>query len=45
VRQLTGDTLGALVPEAKVGLVSGFGMVAYDRGLASGAALLAGSRP
>jgi acetyl-CoA acetyltransferase len=42
VRQLTGETLGASVPDAKVGVVSGFGMITYDRGLASGAALLAG---
>jgi acetyl-CoA acetyltransferase len=44
VRQLTGATLGAAVADAKVGLVSGFGMITYDRGLASGAALLAGGR-
>jgi acetyl-CoA acetyltransferase len=43
VRQLTGATLGAAVPDAKIGLVSGFGMITYDRGLASGAALLAGA--
>ena len=42
VRQLTGSALGAPVPDAKVGLASGFGMINYDRGLASGAALLAG---
>jgi acetyl-CoA acetyltransferase len=42
LRQLTGAALGATVPDAKIGLVSGFGMVTYDRGLASGAALLAG---
>ena len=42
VRQLTGETLGASVPDAKIGVVSGFGMITYDRGLASGAALLAG---
>ncbi len=41
VRQLTGAALGAPVRDAKVGLVSGFGMITYDRGLASGAALLA----
>ena len=42
VRQVTGNALGAAVPDAAIGLVSGFGMVTYDRGLASGAALLAG---
>lgn len=41
VRQLTGETLGRAVPDAAIGLVSGFGMINYDRGLASGAALLA----
>jgi hypothetical protein len=29
------------VPDARVGLVSGFGMINYDRGLCSGAAVLA----
>jgi acetyl-CoA acetyltransferase len=42
VRQLTGQALGAPVAGARIGLVSGFGMINYDRGLASGAALLAG---
>jgi acetyl-CoA acetyltransferase len=41
VRQLTGAPLGTAVPDAAIGLVSGFGMITYDRGLASGAALLA----
>ncbi|MBV8168776.1 MAG: thiolase family protein, partial [Alphaproteobacteria bacterium] len=41
VRQLTGAPLGIPVPGATIGLVSGFGMITYDRGLASGAALLA----
>ncbi len=40
VRQLTGRSLGAQVPNAKLGMVSGFGMITYDRGLASCAALL-----
>jgi hypothetical protein len=44
LRQLTGGVLGAEVPDARIGLVSGFGMVTYDRGLASGAALLSGGR-
>jgi hypothetical protein len=43
VRQLTGAPLGAAVPEARVGLVSGFGMINYDRGLCTGAAILTAS--
>jgi acetyl-CoA acetyltransferase len=42
IRQLTGEPLGAAVKDAKIGLVSGFGMINYDRGLCSGAAILAG---
>ncbi|WP_436644332.1 thiolase family protein [Microbaculum sp. FT89] len=41
IRQLTGETVGAAVAEARVGLVSGFGMINYDRGLCAGAAILA----
>lgn len=40
IRQLSGQALGAAVPDAQVGLVSGFGMINYDRGLCSGAAIL-----
>lgn len=43
IRQLTDAPLGRAVPDAKVALVSGFGMINYDRGLATGAALLARS--
>ena len=41
VRQLTGKPLGQAVPNARLGLVSGFGMVAYDRCLCTGALILA----
>ncbi|HEY7610444.1 MAG TPA: thiolase family protein [Alphaproteobacteria bacterium] len=41
IRQLTRQTIGGQVPDAKLGLVSGFGMINYDRGLSSGAAILA----
>jgi acetyl-CoA acetyltransferase len=45
IRQLTGEPLGATVKDAKIGLVSGFGMINYDRGLCSGAAILAANAP
>jgi acetyl-CoA acetyltransferase len=41
LRQVTGQALGASVPKARLGLASGFGMINYDRGLCSGAAILA----
>ncbi len=41
IRQLTGRTSGASVKAPRAGLVSGFGMINYDRGLCSGAAILA----
>jgi acetyl-CoA acetyltransferase len=41
MRQLTGTALGTQVPGARAGLVSGFGMINYDRGLSSCAAILA----
>ncbi len=41
IRQLTGQTLGGAVADARIGLASGFGMINYDRGLCSGAAILA----
>lgn len=40
VRQLTDRPLGAAVADAKVGLVSGFGMITYDRCLCTGALIL-----
>jgi acetyl-CoA acetyltransferase len=42
LRQLTGTAAGTAVPDARIGLVSGFGMINYDRGLCCGAAILAG---
>lgn len=40
LRQLTGSAGPTQVEGAAIGLVSGFGMINYDRGLCSGAALL-----
>jgi acetyl-CoA acetyltransferase len=40
IRQLNGETLGGRVADARFGLVSGFGMINYDRGLCTGAAIL-----
>jgi len=40
VRQLTSTALGTQLENARLGLVSGFGMINYDRGLCSGAAIL-----
>ena len=40
IRQLTGRPRGHQVPDASVGLVSGFGMINYDRGLCTAAAIL-----
>jgi acetyl-CoA acetyltransferase len=44
IRQVTGTAAGTAVPAARIGLVSGFGMINYDRGLCCGAAILAGPR-
>lgn len=43
LRQLTGTAGATQVAKADIGLVSGFGMINYDRGLCTGAALLARS--
>ncbi len=40
LRQITGRALGLAVPNARHGLVSGYGMVNYDRCLCSAAAIL-----
>jgi acetyl-CoA acetyltransferase len=40
IRQLTGEAGARAVKDAKLGLVSGFGMINFDRGLGSGAAIL-----
>ena len=42
LRQITGQPLSERVEGAKTALVSGFGMINYDRGLCSGAAILQG---
>ncbi len=41
VRQVTGQALGARVEGARHALASGFGMINFDRGLCTGAAILA----
>ena len=41
LRQVTHQALGGQVKDAKMGLVSGFGMINFDRGLCTGAVVLA----
>lgn len=40
IRQLTGRPLSQPVPDARIGVVGGFGMVTYDRCLCTGAVVL-----
>jgi hypothetical protein len=44
IRQLTGQAHGRAVHDAKLGLVSGYGMVTYDRCLCTGAVILGAAR-
>lgn len=44
IRQVTRTARGTAVANANIGLVSGFGMINYDRGLCCGAAILAGQQ-
>jgi len=41
IRQVTGQAIGVQVENARHALVSGYGMINFDRGLCSGAAILA----
>lgn len=41
IRQVTGQAIGAQVENVRHALVSGYGMINFDRGLCSGAAILA----
>ena len=41
IRQLTGNAEKNAVPDAEVAVISGFGIINFDRGLCSGAAILA----
>lgn len=43
IRQVTGGAEHNAVPNAEVAVVSGFGMINFDRGLCSGAAILQGA--
>ncbi|WP_454007885.1 thiolase C-terminal domain-containing protein, partial [Alcaligenes sp. Marseille-Q7550] len=45
LRQLTGTAGDTQVRDARIGLVSGFGMINYDRGLCTAAALLERGQP
>jgi acetyl-CoA acetyltransferase len=45
LRQVLGQAGPTQVKEARIALVSGFGMINYDRGLSSGAVILEGAGP
>ncbi len=45
LRQVTGAAGPTQVKDARTALVSGFGMINYDRGLCSGAAIISGDGP
>jgi hypothetical protein len=45
IRQLTDDAGERAVKDAQVGLVSGFGMVTYDRCLCTGAVIVSRASP
>ncbi|MFD1795182.1 thiolase family protein [Paracoccus aurantiacus] len=45
IRQVTGRAEGTQVAGARTAMVSGFGMINYDRGLCTGAAILKGAGP
>lgn len=44
IRQLTGQAIANQVPDARHAMVSGYGMINYDRGLCSAAAILRGGK-
>ena len=44
IRQLTGAAIANQVPDAQHAMVSGYGMINYDRGLCSAAAILHGGK-
>ncbi|MFC6589162.1 hypothetical protein ACFQDZ_19695 [Sulfitobacter pacificus] len=43
IRQVTGQAGGTQVADARRAMVSGFGMINYDRGVCSAAAIIEGS--
>ena len=43
IRQVTGEAVENAVPDARIAAISGFGMINFDRGLCSAAAILQGN--